>query len=64
MDKFLQFFSGQFELNSEHEMALSEVLDKLTYLGNIVNNIDTSATDKYSLAVASIQVKPPSKTAS
>lgn len=54
-EKFLQYFSGQFELNSEHEMALSEVLDKLIYLAFVVNNIDTSAIDKYSLAVASIQ---------
>ncbi len=49
-EKFLQFFSGQFEINTEHEMAVSEVLDKLAYLATVVNSIDVLALDKYSLA--------------
>lgn len=52
-EKFRQYFSGQFELNSEHEMAVSEVLDKLAFVAFIANKIDTSAIDKYSLAAAS-----------
>lgn len=51
-EKFLQYFSGQYDLNSEHEMALSEVLDKLMFLAFIANNIDTSAIGKYSLAAS------------
>ena len=54
-EKFLQFFSGQFDLNSEHEMALSEILDKLAYLTSIVNEIDLSAIDKYSLSMVRIE---------
>ncbi len=54
-EKFLQYFSGQFELNSEYKMALSEVVDKLVYLADMVNNIDISAINKYSLAEAGIQ---------
>jgi hypothetical protein len=49
-EKFLQFFSGQFNINTVHEMAISEVLDKLTYLATVVNNIDLSALDKYCLS--------------
>lgn len=54
-EKFLQFFSGQFDLNSEHGMALSEILDKLAYLTSIVNEIDLSAIDKYSLSMVRIE---------
>jgi len=53
-EKFLQFFSGQFVINAEHEMAISEVLDKLSYLATVVNSIDILALDKYSLAEVSI----------
>lgn len=49
-EKFLQFFSGQFDLNSEHQMSLSEILDKLSYLAYIVNQVDSKAISKYSLA--------------
>lgn len=53
-EKFLQYFSGQFDLNSEHNMALIEVLEKLTYLSEIVDQIDVSAMSKYSLAKTTI----------
>lgn len=53
-EKFLQYFSGQFDLNAEHNMAISEVLDKLAYLSKIVNQIDVSAISKYSLAQTTI----------
>lgn len=53
-EKFLQFFAGQFDLNSEHNMAISEVLDKLAYLSEIVDQIDVSAISKYSLAQTTI----------
>lgn len=53
-EKFLQYFSGQFDLNSEHNMALIEVLDKLAYLSKVVDQIDVSAMSKYSLAQTTI----------
>ena len=53
-EKFLQHFPGEYDLNSKHEMALSEVLDKIKYLASIVDNIDTSAIDKYSLAEVNV----------
>lgn len=49
-EKFLQYFIGQFELNSEHQMSICEICDKLCYLADIVNQIDLSAIDKYRLA--------------
>ncbi len=53
-EKFIQYFSGQYDLNSEHQMSLSEVLDKLAYLGDIVNGVDINAIEKYSLAVVDV----------
>lgn len=53
-EKFLQYFSGQFDLNSEHNMPISEVLNKLDYLSKIIDQIDTNAMSKYSLSQASI----------
>lgn len=54
-EKFLKYFSGEFEVNSLHELAISDVLDKLSYLAKIVDSIDISAIDKYCLDVASTQ---------
>jgi hypothetical protein len=52
-EKFIKYFPGEFEINSLHELAISDVLDKLSYLSLIVDSIDTSAINKYSLSVAS-----------
>jgi hypothetical protein len=52
-EKFLQYFTGQFLLNSEHQMAISEVCDKLFYLAEITNQIDSVAITKYKLAQGS-----------
>lgn len=49
-EKFLQYFSGQFSANSEHQMAISEICDKLSYLADIANRIDLAAIKKYQLA--------------
>ncbi len=49
-EKFLQFFSGEFDLNSEYEIPISELLKKLLYMSSIVNNIDAKAINKYRLA--------------
>lgn len=53
-EKFLQYFSGQFDLNSEHNMSINEVLDKLAFLSKVVNQVDNSAISKYSLAKTTI----------
>ena len=53
-EKFLQYFTGQFTLNSEHEMSISEILDKLIYLANIADKIDISALSKYNLAQVNV----------
>lgn len=52
-EKFIQYFTGQFTLNSEHEMSISEICDKLFYLSGIVEKIDTAAILKYNLAEVS-----------
>lgn len=49
-EKFLQYYMGQFQLNTEHEMSISELLDKLSYLAYVANQIDLSAIGKYNLA--------------
>lgn len=54
-EKFLQYFSDQFEINSEHEMPISEVLEKLAYLATVIDSIDERALEKYSLANVDIQ---------
>lgn len=49
-EKFLNFFTGLFSINSEHRMPISEVCDKLDYLVDIVDKVDNAAIEKYSLA--------------
>jgi Putative DNA-binding domain len=49
-EKFLQYFTGKFNLNSEHKMSISEICDTLCYLAKIVDQIDSAATAKYKLA--------------
>ncbi|MGZ4974828.1 MAG: helix-turn-helix domain-containing protein, partial [Limisphaerales bacterium] len=52
-EKFLQYFTGQFSLNSQHQMPISEVCDKLFYLAEVADKIDSEAMTKYKLAQAS-----------
>jgi Putative DNA-binding domain len=49
-EKFLQYFSGKFTLNSEHKMSISEICDTLYYLAEITDQIDSAAIVKYKLA--------------
>jgi hypothetical protein len=49
-EKFIQFFAGQFTINSEHQMSISEICDKLCYLAEIIDQIDLAAINKYKLA--------------
>jgi hypothetical protein len=52
-EKFLQFFTGQFNLNLEHQMPISEMCDKISYLSDVANKIDLAAISKYNLAKVS-----------
>ncbi len=49
-EKFLQYFTGEFILNSVHQISIKEFCDKLVYLIEIIEKIDNSAKDKYNLA--------------
>ena len=49
-DKFLQYFTGEFALNLEHQMSIDEICDKLCYLAEIAHQIDSAAIAKYKLA--------------
>jgi len=49
-EKFLQYFTGEFALNLEHQMSIDEICDKLLYLAEIVHQIDSAAIAKYKLA--------------
>lgn len=50
-EKFLQFFSGEFSLNSEHTMSISQIIDKLVFVSKISDDIDNGAVKKYHLAL-------------
>jgi len=49
-EKFLQYFAGQYMLNTVHQMSISEICDNLCYLADIANQIDVAAAAKFSLA--------------
>lgn len=49
-DKFLRYFPGEFSQNEEHQMSIDEICSKLEYLAKVVDNIDSKALKKYSLA--------------
>jgi hypothetical protein len=49
-EKFLQYFTGEFNLNLEHQMSIDEICEKLFYLAEISHQIDLAAVSKYSLA--------------
>jgi hypothetical protein len=49
-EKFLQYFTGEFALNVEHQMSIDEICDKLCYLAEIAHQIDSAAIAKYKLA--------------
>lgn len=49
-EKFLQFFTGEFTTNAEHQMSISQISDKLSYLIEIVHKIDLKAINTYNLS--------------
>jgi len=52
-EKFLQYFTGEFTINEEHQISIKEFCDKLVYLIEIIEKIDNSSKDKYNLATDS-----------
>jgi len=49
-EKFLRFFAGLFSVNSEHQMSIAEMCNKIDYLVDIVDSLDKAAINKYNLA--------------
>lgn len=49
-EKFLQFFTSEYLIGSEHQMSIVEIFDKLEYLIDVVNRIDLGAINKYKLS--------------
>ncbi len=49
-DKFIKFFPTGFTVNTEHQLSVDEILDKIEYLANIVNELDKQAINKYNLS--------------
>ncbi|MAC96750.1 MAG: transcriptional regulator [Flavobacteriales bacterium] len=49
-EKFLQYYPGEFAVNEEHKLTIEELLTKLEYLVDVVDQIDQAAISKYSLA--------------
>lgn len=48
-EKFLQFFPGQYSINSLHKMSIDEICDIFVYLINIITDVDDAARKKFSL---------------
>jgi Putative DNA-binding domain len=48
-EKFLRYFTGQFQPNSEHKMSVNDICDNLCDLAEIANKIDEAAIAKYRL---------------
>lgn len=49
-EKFIQYFTGEYDLNIEHQLNIKEFCDKLVYLIEIIEKIDNAAKIKYNLA--------------
>lgn len=53
-EKFLEHYVGEFELGAEHQMAISEICNRLCYLAKSADTIDLAAIDKYRLAQSNL----------
>lgn len=49
-EKFLQFFTNEFTIGSEHQMSIREIFEKLDYLVDVVSRMDLGAIGKYKLS--------------
>jgi Putative DNA-binding domain len=52
-EKFLQYFTGQFQPSSEHKMSVKDICDNLCDLAEIANKIDEAAIATYNLSEVS-----------
>jgi len=50
-DKFLKFFPAIYTCGTEHQMSIDEILDKIVYLTDIVDQIDQATILKYNLSI-------------
>ncbi|MBK9458046.1 MAG: ATP-binding protein [Sphingobacteriales bacterium] len=48
-EKFLQFYTGQYNVNDEHQLSISELLNHFLYLSETVDRLDKAAIQKYQL---------------
>lgn len=49
-EKFLQYFEGEYDINSQHQMPISEICHKMIFLLEVADKIDRQAIKKYKLA--------------
>lgn len=49
-EKFLQFYPGQYNINEEHQLSTTDLLNHFLYLIDIVDKVDKAAIAKYQLA--------------
>lgn len=49
-EKFLQYFTTEYLMGSEHQMSIEEIFDKLEYLIDVVIRIDLGSINKYKLS--------------
>lgn len=50
-EKFLKFFPGTFNLNDEHNLSISDMINHLTFLVDCVVSLDNEAINKYDLNI-------------
>lgn len=48
-EKFLEYFRGEFSINTEHEMTVHEICETINYLSGIVNDVDIATINKFRL---------------
>jgi hypothetical protein len=49
-EKFLQFCNGQFNVNEEHRLTISNFLNHFQYLTETIDRLDKAAIEKYQLS--------------
>ncbi|RAJ80088.1 putative DNA-binding protein [Chitinophaga dinghuensis] len=51
-EKFIRYVGGQFQLNQVHTMAMEEICNRMEYLIEIINKLDSASIKKYRLAIS------------
>lgn len=49
-EKFLQYFDGQFTINSEHSMSITAICNGMNFLVKVIDAVDSAAVAKYLLS--------------